>query len=94
MSKAEIIVALAGLPENDPRLVAVGAALRRDEKPDRILSRSETAQRFNRSTRAVALWARAGILQSVMLPGRKRGVGFRESDVARLIAAPSAKVEG
>lgn len=84
--KSDVLVTIAGLPEGDPRLAAVAKALAGREEADRILTRRATAERFNRSTRTLGMWARAGILKPVVLPGRKRAVGFRASDVDLLIA--------
>jgi hypothetical protein len=83
--KADVLVTIAGLPEGDPRLVAVSKALAGRTEADCILSRRATAERFNRSTRTLAFWAKQGILRPVILPGRKRACGFRASDVAALI---------
>ena len=55
-------------------------------RADRVLKPAEVATRFGVSKRSIALWSRKGIIQRIMLPGRKRGCGYRESDVARLIA--------
>jgi hypothetical protein len=60
------------------------------ETVERILRRGEVAKRFNVCIRAVDGWARDGILQKVCLPGRTRCAGFRESDVAALIAGKGA----
>jgi len=54
--------------------------------PDRLLRRPEVARRLSCCTRSVDHWARLGLLPKVTLPGRVRAVGFRESDVAKLIA--------
>jgi predicted DNA-binding transcriptional regulator AlpA len=58
--------------------------------PDRLIRRAEVARRLGVSTRAVDLWTRAGVLTKVRLPGRRRALGFRESDVAGLIATREA----
>ena len=50
-----------------------------------ILTRAQTAARFNRSPRFVDRLAQSGILQKVRLPGRVRCSGFRAGDVAALI---------
>ncbi len=55
-------------------------------RADRVLRAAEVATRFGVSKRSICLWARKGIIQRIMLPGRKRACGFRESDVVRLIA--------
>ena len=46
----------------------------------------EVARRLGRSPRAVDRLAAEGALRKVLLPGRTRAAGFRESDVAALIA--------
>jgi hypothetical protein len=56
----------------------------------RIIRRHEAARRLGCSVRAVDNWTRAGILQKVTLPGRTRAAGFREADVAALIAGKGA----
>jgi hypothetical protein len=50
-----------------------------------ILRRSQVAARLGCTTRAVDNFARMGILTRVILPGRTRAAGFRESDVLALI---------
>jgi hypothetical protein len=54
--------------------------------PARIIRRMEVARRLGRSPRAVDRLAAEGALRKVLLPGRTRAAGFRESDVAALIA--------
>jgi predicted DNA-binding transcriptional regulator AlpA len=56
----------------------------------RIIRRREAARRLGCSLRAVDNWTRAGILRKVRLPGRIRHCGFRESDIAALIAGEGA----
>jgi len=68
------LVALMEKPELDP---VTGPA-------SRLLRKSEVAERFNRSKRAVDYWVKAGILKPVRLPGQSRAIGFREADVAAL----------
>ena len=53
---------------------------------DRILRRAQVAKQFNVSLGAVDLWGKQGILKRIKLPGRTRAAGFRESDVAALVA--------
>lgn len=55
-------------------------------QPDRILRRAQVAKQFNVSLGAVDLWGKQGILKRIKLPGRTRAAGFRESDVAALVA--------
>jgi hypothetical protein len=52
---------------------------------DRLIRRAEAARLLARTTRAVDLLARGGVLKRVRLPGRSRGAGFRLSDVQRLL---------
>jgi len=58
------------------------AAARED---DRIIRRAEAARLLARTTRAVDMLARGGVLKRVRLPGRTRGAGFRLSEVQQLI---------
>ena len=51
----------------------------------RVLRRGEAARRLGHSTRWLDDLARAGILQKVKLPGRRRAAGVREQDIAALI---------
>lgn len=51
----------------------------------RILRRNETARRMGCTTRHVDNLAREGILTRIILKGRKRSSGFRESEVNSLI---------
>lgn len=51
----------------------------------RILRRKQTAERLGRTTRYVDNLAREGILTRIILKGRKRAAGFRESEVNALI---------
>jgi len=84
------IVAADDSLTGDERRAIVARLNESADKPrlpvDRILSIPDTAGLFNRSSRTVKAWAQAGILQRVILPGRKRACGFRQSDIERLIA--------
>ena len=51
----------------------------------RIMRRKQTAERLGRTTRFVDNLAREGILTRIILKGRKRAAGFRESEVNALI---------
>ncbi len=55
--------------------------------PPRIISRAETAQLLNRSSRAVDYLASQGHLKKVRMPGRQRCCGFRLADIENLINA-------
>jgi hypothetical protein len=51
----------------------------------RLVRRAEAAKLLGVSLRAIDHWARTGILHKVVLPGRTRAAGFRESDIVDLI---------
>lgn len=51
----------------------------------RILRRKEAARRMACTTRHVDNLAREGILTRIILKGRKRAAGFRESEINALI---------
>lgn len=50
-----------------------------------LLRRDEVARRLACSLRMVDKLAAEGVLKKVTLPGRKRGAGFLEADIAALI---------
>lgn len=87
--------ALVADPTLDPaargRLVtALQAADKSQDAPTpgfRVLRRGEVAKRLSCTPRTVDLLAQAGQLKRVMLPGRRRGAGFLETDVAALVGA-------
>jgi hypothetical protein len=86
---AAVLAALPGLPAECQRAMLAVLDRPADVPPvlvDSVLSRCDAAARFNRSTRTLSAWAKAGVLRPVILPGRKRSCGFRASDIARLIA--------
>ena len=51
----------------------------------RLIRRAECARRLGVTSRTVDNLARTGVLKRVRLPGRTRGAGFRELDLACLI---------
>lgn len=55
--------------------------------PPRIIRRGEVAKRAGVTARAVDKWAEEGLLRKVRLPGRKRSIGFLESDVVTFLEA-------
>ena len=63
-----------------------------ETKPDRVVRRQETAARFGVSPKTVDLWVRTGYLTPVKFPGKDRAVGFRESEVSRLITGEQVAV--
>ena len=58
--------------------------------PDEVLTRKEAAARFHRHPSFIDRARRQGLLPPVRLKGRKRGCGFRASDVARLMDTSGA----
>jgi hypothetical protein len=79
LSKRERRAFLATFAESATATAAPG--------PDRLLRRADVASMLARSPRAVDRLAYDGALPRVMLPGRRRGAGFRLADVQRLIGA-------
>ena len=53
--------------------------------PDRIVLRGDVANMLARSTRAVDLLARQGLLKKIKLPGRTRCAGFKLSVVNKFL---------
>jgi hypothetical protein len=76
ITSAQIQAMLAAVAA--PRLTA-------PRENDRLIRRAEAARLLARTTRAVDLLARAGTLRRVRLPGRRRGAGFRLSEVMSLL---------
>ena len=60
----------------------------------RVLKRAEVAARLGVCRRTVDGLSRSGALRRVLLPGRKRGAGYVEQDVVRLIEQAAAANEG
>jgi excisionase family DNA binding protein len=60
-----------------------------EQQETRLLRRAEVARRLGCSHRTVDNLARKGSLPRVLLPGRKRAIGFRLADFERLLNAPS-----
>lgn len=56
-----------------------------DTPPDRVISTEEAGKMLGVTSRSVFNFARQGLLRRVKYPGRKRGGGFRYSDVSRLL---------
>ena len=52
---------------------------------ERIVGRAEAARMYSRSKRFVDGLAASGILKKIRVPGRKRAIGFRYSDVLALM---------
>jgi hypothetical protein len=52
---------------------------------ERIVRRAEVARKYSCSIRTVDNLTKQGLLKRIVLPGRGRGAGFRESDVLALI---------
>ena len=75
-------MALAALPAAERAALLAESA---PSKPERIVSRAAVADRFGKTVRAVDQWAARGLLHKVRLPGSSRAVGFRASEVERLL---------
>ena len=96
--------AISAMLNADPSLTpnnraAIMAAIRNYDKNTRpasapvarLLKRREVAARLGCCPRTVDGLARAGSLRRVLLPGRRRGAGFVESDVICLIESATIK---
>lgn len=53
--------------------------------PDRVISRTEAAKRFNRCGRTLDNWSKRGLLKKWQLPGMSRATGFREREIEALL---------
>lgn len=54
-------------------------------KSPKIVHRKQFAEWAGCTERTVDLWAAQGLIEKVKLVGRKKALGFRESDVTRLL---------
>ena len=70
---------------------ALRNGVKAEAKYDRVLRRPEAARRLGVGVKALDLWKRRGVLEPVTIPGSSRALGFRESDVAALIAGASGR---
>jgi len=52
---------------------------------EKLLTRTEVAERCRITKRAVTKWAKQGILHPIRLPGRKQAFGYRASDIETLL---------
>ncbi len=94
MTKSKLLVEIAGMPDRDPRLSRVAAALsdgNTTEAPARLVRRIEAAKRLGVTLRCIDRLAVSGALRRIRLPGRVRAVGFRESDVSAIIEGAAAQ---
>lgn len=55
------------------------------EYENRILKRKDVAEMFGVSLRTIDLMAEEGLLKKIVLPTRKRSIGFLESEIMKLI---------
>jgi hypothetical protein len=62
------------------------SGIKTEGKPDRVLRRKEAACRLGVTVKALDLWKRKGIVKPVIIGGSSRAIGFRESDIERLMA--------
>ena len=82
--RADILAAIKNSGKTAARTAAPGA---------RILKRAEVAARLGVCRRTVDGLSRSGALRRVLLPGRKRGAGYIEADIVRLIEAAAVHGE-
>jgi hypothetical protein len=73
-----------GLLRNGPQSVRAEAQA---QDTERIVRRAAAAAMISRTPRFLDLLAREGVLAKVRVPGRKRALGFRLSDLRNFIAA-------
>ena len=102
------LTALRAVLESDPakthadretHMQVLGIGKTMDVPPaaaNRLVSFEEAARRLNRSTRAVHLLARRGVLHKAVLPGFQRASGVLERDLNNLLSGmgASAGMEG
>ena len=74
------------LPSKDRAALLAELSGQKDQEPARLLRHAEVARRLGVGRRTVNNLARRGVLHRVILPGNHRALGFREEDVALLIA--------
>lgn len=55
-------------------------------EPDRIVRYRDSAKRIGCTTRTIFSLVKDGTLTAVYLPGRKRALGVRESEISALVA--------
>ena len=79
--RADILAAIKNYGKTAARTAAPG---------NRVLKRREVAERLGVCPRTVDGLSRSGALRRVVLPGRQRGAGYVEADVARLIEQAAA----
>jgi excisionase family DNA binding protein len=88
MSKSELLVAIAGLPDNDPRLVAAAAALAGAPAPDRpvplrLFKLGEACKEINTSRPTLARMIQEGKIRTVEI--RRGALRIPESELRRIV---------
>jgi excisionase family DNA binding protein len=88
MSKSELLVAIAGLPDNDPRLVAAAAALAGAPAPDRpvplrLFKLGEACKEINTSRPTLARMIQEGKIKTVEI--RRGALRIPESELRRIV---------
>ena len=79
-------LALAGLTARDRQeLIRELTDTPEPQEPDRLLPIRSAAARLGKTPRTIFNLLKSGALTRVKLPGRTRGAGIRESEIAALI---------
>jgi len=80
-------LALAGLSVRDRQsLIRELSGQPEEMPPDKLLRPRECAARLGCTPRTVFNLLKSGALHRVVLPGRKRALGVRESEISALVA--------
>lgn len=80
-------LALAGLSAKDRQsLLRELTDTPAPQEPDRLLRPKDAAVRLGVTPRTIFNLLKSGALTRVRLPGRKRGCGVRDSEIADLVA--------
>jgi excisionase family DNA binding protein len=88
MNKSELLVAIAGLPEGDPRLTAAAAAVSGEPAPDRpvplrLFKLGEACKEIHTSRPTLRRMIQEGRIQTVEI--RRGAVRIPESELRRIV---------
>jgi predicted DNA-binding transcriptional regulator AlpA len=79
-------LALTGLSARDRAdLIRELSDMPARQEPDRLLRPKEAAKRLGMTPRSIFNLLKSGALTRIRLPGRKRGLGIRNSEIDALI---------